>query len=70
MKKIFGAVYSGGKDGHIALLRLLERGERISCLITIDGGSLHNVFFNDLRKVRVLREHVVPARRGKQDGEQ
>jgi len=58
MKKIFGAVYSGGKDGHIALLRLLERGERISCLITIDGGSLHNVFFNDLRKVRVLREHA------------
>ncbi|KAF0127676.1 MAG: hypothetical protein FD189_1460 [Elusimicrobia bacterium] len=50
-------VYSGGKDGHLALLRALRDGLKPVCLINIDGGRRHAAIFNDLRKTAVLRLH-------------
>ncbi len=51
-------VYSGGKDGHLALLRAVADGARPVCLINIDGGRRHSSIFNDLRKTAVLRLHA------------
>lgn len=57
-KKIACAViYSGGKDGHLALLRALGIGRKVSCLLHIDGGRRHAEHFNDLRKLPALRLH-------------
>lgn len=52
------AIYSGGKDGHLALLRAMGAGAAVSCLVTIDGGPRHASFFHDLRKVPLLRAHA------------
>lgn len=50
-------VYSGGKDGHLALLQALRDGMKPACLIHIDGGRRHAAIFNDLRKTGVIRLH-------------
>lgn len=48
-------IYSGGKDGHLALLYALEKGYKINCLINIDGGKNHLVYFNDSRKTEIIK---------------
>ncbi len=52
------AIYSGGKDGHLALARAVERGYSVSCLINIDGGARHREYFTELRKTGVVRLHA------------
>lgn len=49
-------VYSGGKDGHLALMRALEDGAEIAGLLYLDGGKKHFDFFHDGRKTALLRE--------------
>ncbi|HAH31245.1 MAG TPA: hypothetical protein DCL44_02905 [Elusimicrobia bacterium] len=56
-KKTCAVIYSGGKDGHLALLKILASGIKVVCLITIDGGKRHSYMFNDLRKVEILKAH-------------
>ncbi len=51
-------VYSGGKDGHLALARAVERGYSVSCLINIDGGARHREYFTELRKTGIVRLHA------------
>lgn len=57
-KKTFAAIYSGGKDGHLAILNILKQGHKVSCLINIDGGAKHRKIFHDLRKTEILRSHA------------
>jgi len=49
-------MYSGGKDGHLALLRALEDGAEISGLLYLDGGRRHFELFHDSRKADLVRE--------------
>lgn len=51
-------IYSGGKDGHLALARALDRGYRVSCLVNIDGGERHREYFTELRKTAIVRLHA------------
>lgn len=52
------AIYSGGKDGHLAMFREIIAGNEISCLIHIDGGEGHSHFFHDLRKTEIIKAHA------------
>lgn len=52
------AIYSGGKDGHLAMLKMVNAGHRISCIITLDGGDGHSFFFHDLRKTEIVQSHA------------
>ena len=51
-------IYSGGKDGHLALAQAVEDKAVIQCLMTIDGGARHPAYFHDLRKVEILKVHA------------
>ncbi len=51
-------VYGGGKDGHLALLSAIRQGFKISCLIMCDAGKTHHIFFHDLKKTKIIREHA------------
>ena len=57
MKPIKAVVmYSGGKDGHLALLRALDDGAEIAGLLYLDGGRKHFELFHDSRKADLVRE--------------
>lgn len=58
IRKRCAVIYSGGKDGHLALARALDRGYRVSCLVNIDGGARHREYFTELRKTGVVRLHA------------
>lgn len=49
-------MYSGGKDGHLALLRALDDGADIAGLLYLDGGRNHFELFHDSRKADLVRE--------------
>lgn len=56
MKPIKAVVmYSGGKDGHLALLRALSDGAEIAGLLYLDGGRRHFELFHDSRKAELVR---------------
>ena len=57
-RKTYAAIYSGGKDGHLAMLKAIQAGNKISCRITIDGGDRHSRFFHDLRKTEIIGIHA------------
>ncbi|HAT71353.1 MAG TPA: hypothetical protein DCS63_00875 [Elusimicrobia bacterium] len=49
-------LYSGGKDGHMTLLRALDEGAEIAALLYLDGGRNHPKLFHDSRKAALLKE--------------
>lgn len=53
----YAAVYSGGKDGHLALMKKTDEGAEISCLIYIDGGESHTAMYHDLCKTDIIKLH-------------
>ena len=57
-EKTCAVFYSGGKDGHLALVKAVKSGYKISCIINIDGGKKHRAFFNDKRKTPLIRQQA------------
>lgn len=57
-KKKYAAIYSGGKDGHLAMLKMIQAGNDVSCLLNLDGGDRHSSFFHDLRKTEIIKLHA------------
>lgn len=56
MKPVKAVVmYSGGKDGHLALIRALDDGAEIAGLLYLDGGRRHAELFHDSRKADLVR---------------
>ncbi|MGD9641806.1 MAG: hypothetical protein AB7V08_03605 [Elusimicrobiales bacterium] len=49
-------MYSGGKDGYLALTRALDDGAEIAGLLYLDGGRRHFELFHDSRKADLVRE--------------
>ncbi len=58
IKKTCAVFYSGGKDGHFALINAVNSGYKISCIINIDGGTRHKSLFNDERKIPFLKKQT------------
>ncbi len=50
-------IYGGGKDGHLALISAIKQGFKVSCLIMLDAGKTHHIFFSDLKKTKIIKEH-------------
>ncbi len=57
-EKSCAVFYSGGKDGHLSLLKAVNSGYKISCIINIDGGKKHKSLFNDAKKILLLKQHA------------
>ena len=56
-RKKYAAVYSGGKDGHLAMMKKIDEGAEISCLIYVDGGEAHTGMYHDLCKTGLVKLH-------------
>lgn len=54
-QKKYAAFISGGKDGYLAMLKVLNAGNKVTCLMNIDGGLKHKQIFHDTNKSKFIK---------------